>query len=82
MLSVYNHIKLMVETGKFVKFHGAKHDVKKFPSWKEYLRILTWPKNKLSTLVQKKMQTVKNIFQNIFKAVIYLFCLDVFACLL
>ena len=66
MLSVYNHLKLMVETGKFVKFHGAKHEVKKFPSWEEYLRILTWPKNRPLTLVEKKMQTVGLIFKIIF----------------
>ena len=71
MLSVYNHIKLMVETGKFVKFHGAKHDVKKFPSWEEYLRILTWPKNRPLTLVEKKMQTVGLIFK-IFLHLLYL----------
>ena len=58
MLSVYNHLKLMVETGKFVKFHGAKHEVKMFPTWEEYLKILSWPKNRPLTLVEKKMQTV------------------------
>ena len=71
MLSVYNHLKLMVETGKFVKFHGAKHEVKKFPSWEEYLKILTWPKNRPLTLVEKKMQTVGLIFK-IFLYLLYL----------
>ena len=72
IVSVYNHIKRMVEAGLWVKFHGEENRVKKFPSWEEFLRILTWPKSKLSTLLHKKMQTVsfdvnmsKNIFNNI-----------------
>lgn len=58
IVSVYNHIKRMVEAGLWVKFHGEENRVKKFPSWEEFLRILTWPKSKVSTLLHKKMQTV------------------------
>ena len=58
MVSVYNHIQKMVENGLWVKIHGVQNRVKKYPSWEEFLRILTWPKSKLSTLLQKKMQTV------------------------
>ena len=58
MVSVYNHIKKTVENGLWVKMHGAENRVNKYPSWEEFLRILSWPKSKLSTLLQKKMQTV------------------------
>ena len=58
MVSVYNHIQKMVENGLWVKIHGVQNRVKKYPSWQEFLGILTWPKSKLSTLLQKKMQTV------------------------
>ena len=70
--------------GRSVKFHGAKHEVKKFPSWEEYLKILSWPKNRPLTLVEKKMQTVGLIFK-IFFYLLYLneiYLKDVFACLL